>query len=224
MLRLSVDEIVRDVRLCMDEAADNEAEFLLSADQEEMDNLIKSKIADAYRSVHLIANPSLLTTTIEHKEVESDEKGVVRVDVPKTYARIVGVTLDGWSRYVSEFVSNMDKAYAELKNPITTGSKDNPKAALVEKDLERQTLELYSIEKDKSSTCVLSIIPDWGYNIYEEETPGGEEPTEGAESALYNISRKVYRAVVYYTAGLVFQTYKDAQGDTLMQLGLAMVA
>lgn len=218
MERRVVDEIVQDVRMCMDEAAENEAEFLLSTDQEEMDALIRSKLVDAYRSIHMAANPLLLTPVIEEKEVTSDARGVVRVDIPNTYARILGVALDGWSRYVSEFVGHMDASYAELKNPITTGTKDNPRAALLAKQ-DCKVLELYSTDKETPTTCTLETIPDWGYNTEVVEATEGE-----SEKVLYKISRKVYRAFVHYAAGLVFQTYKDAHGDALMQLGLAMVA
>lgn len=204
--------------MCMDEAAENEAEFLLSTDQEEMDALIRSKLVDAYRSIHMAANPLLLTPVIEEKEVTSDARGVVRVDIPNTYARILGVALDGWSRYVSEFVGHMDASYAELKNPITTGTKDNPRAALLAKQ-DCKVLELYSTDKEAETTCTLETIPDWGYN-----TEVVEATEEESEKVLYKISRKVYRAFVHYAAGLVFQTYKDAHGDALMQLGLAMVA
>lgn len=219
MERRVVDDIVQDVRMCMDEAAENEAEFLLSTDQEEMDALIRSKLVDAYRSIHMVANPLLLTPVIEEKEVKSDERGVVRVDILNTYARILGVALDGWSRYVSEFVGHMDASYAELKNPITTGTKDRPRAALLAKDEDYKTLELYSTDKGADTTCTLETIPDWGYNTEVVEATEGE-----SEKVLYKISRKVYRAFVHYAAGLVFQTYKDAHGDALMQLGLAMVA
>lgn len=204
--------------MCMDEAAENEAEFLLSTDQEEMDALIRSKLVDAYRSIHMAANPLLLTPVIEEKEVTSDARGVVRVDIPNTYARILGVALDGWSRYVSEFVGHMDASYAELKNPITTGTKDNPRAALLTKQ-DCKVLELYSTDEEAPTTCTLETIPDWGYNTEVVEATD-EEP----KKVLYKISRKVYRAFVHYAAGLVFQTYKDAHGDALMQLGLAMVA
>lgn len=217
MERRVVDEIVQDVRMCMDEAAENEAEFLLSTDQEEMDALIRSKLVDAYRSIHMAANPLLLTPVIEEKEVTSDARGVVRVDIPNTYARILGVALDGWSRYVSEFVGHMDASYAELKNPITTGTKDNPRAALLAKQ-DCKVLELYSTDKEAKTTCTLETIPDWGDNTEVVEATEGEP-----KKVLYKISRKVYRAFVHYAAGLVFQTYKDAHGDNLMQLGLAMV-
>lgn len=218
MERRVVDEIVQDVRMCMDEAAENEAEFLLSTDQEEMDALIRSKLVDAYRSIHMVANPLLLTPVIEEIAVKGDERGVVRVDIPDTYARILGVALDGWSRYVSEFVGHMDASYAELKNPITTGTKDNPRAALLAKQ-DCKVLELYSTDKGADTTCTLETIPDWGDN-----TEVVEATEEESKKVLYKISRKVYRAFVYYAAGLVFQTYKDAHGDALMQLGLAMVA
>ena len=60
MAEKSVDTIVADVRVCLDEIGANEAEFLLDADSEDMNAVIKSKISDAIRSAadHIV-DPSL---------------------------------------------------------------------------------------------------------------------------------------------------------------------
>lgn len=211
MLKKSAEEIVRDVRICMDEAASNESEFLSTTDQEELDVLIASKMSDAYKVIHLSASPQLLTSKIEEMTSASDNMGVVRVDVPKTVLRVLGVTINGWSRYVSEFILWTDRAYAELKNPITTGTMDNPKVAILEKDADNYTLELYSSDKDEA-TVVLYTIPEWGYNVSSED-----------ETEKFEISEKVYSAIVYYIAGLVYKTYKDVHGDVMMGQALQMI-
>lgn len=214
MISKSAENIIEDVRVFMDEAASNEAEFLSTTDQQELDSLIWSQIPDAYRAIHLSADSLLLTPTVEERKETSDGMGVVCVDVPRNILRVLGVTLSGWNRYVSEFIRGTDILYAELKNPITTGTMDNPKAAVLDKDSDNYRLELYSYNKEAEATIVLHTIPEWGYNVSSEED---------AEEAKYQISKKVYSAMICYTAGLVYKVYKDSHADVLIGQALQMI-
>ena len=215
MSEYSVDVIVSDVQTCIDEIAKNDAEWMLGQDAEEMDGIIKSKIYDAVRFVFLHADLGLLELTRDTGKTINVEEGsnVAKVSLDKTVLRICYAKLDGWIRALSEPIIYTDKEYATLLNPITTGHPDNPKMAVNETAGGKQ-LEMYGVETSGNVDYILGYMPE----------PAETEGTEGNEGKMvYNIPEKVYRGVVYYTAGLTLLTYKDAHADALMNQAIEMI-
>lgn len=206
-MEYSVDTIVSDVQTCIDEIAKNDAEWLLGQDAEEMDGIIKSKIYDAVRFVFLHADLGLLELTWNtEKTIKVDEgSNVAIVKLLDNVLRIVYARLKGWIRALSEPIIYTDKEYATLLNPITTGHPDNPKMAINETS-EGKQLEMYGVETSGKVEYELGYMPD---------------PKE--EGGKYNIPEKVYRGVVYYTAGLTLLTYKDAHADALMNQAISLI-
>ena len=203
-MEYSVDVIVSDVQTCIDEIAKNDAEWLLGQDGDEMDDIIKSKIYDAVRFMFLHADLGLLELTWKNGTVNATEN-VAKVTLDKTVLRICYAKLDGWIRALSEPIIYTDKEYATLLNPITTGHPDNPKMAVNETSDGKQ-LEMYGVGTSGDVEYELGYMPD---------------PKE--ESGKYNIPEKVYRGVVYYTAGLTLLTYKDAHADALMNQAIEII-
>ena len=204
----SVDTIVSDVRICLDEIGMNEAELIGGTDSGDMDDIIKSKIPDAIRYVYLNADLALISPSMGTGTEVSDRNGMVTISIPNTFLRLVYAKLEDWAFSATEAIMYTDKRYATLKNPITTGYPDNPKAAIYDGDgdVDRK-LELYSsaIKGD-----------DVGYTYGYIDTPsmvGGN----------YNIDDKVYRAVVYHAAGLTLLTYKDAHADAMFNMALTLM-
>lgn len=205
MAEKSVDTIVADVRVCLDEIGVNEAEFLLDADSEDMNAVIKSKISDAIRYVYLNADLAFITPSVKSAKGASDNKGVVRITLDEDFLRLCFARLADWEFTVTEAIAHTDKRYAALKNPITTGYPDNPKAAIVESNGKK--LELYS-----SGTKGGDVEYMYGYIA---------NPI--VESDKYDIDDRVYRAVVYQTAGLTLQAFKDAHADSMFNMALTMM-
>lgn len=196
----SVD-IVADVKVCFDEIGLNDAEFLKGTDNAEMDTIITSKIGDALRFVGLHADVGYLEPTVIDKSVTA-ENGVVDYKLPDDFLRMIYARLSDWMFAVTEPIFYTEKEYATLKNPITTGYPDNPKVAITAD----KHLELYTT---KSSDVKLSF----GYI-------GEAKPNNNNE---WPIPEKVYRGVVYYTAGLTLLTYKDQHADSLINIALQMI-
>lgn len=202
MANKNVSIIVGDVQTCIDEIAANDAEWMLGQDAEEMDDIIKSKIYDAMRFVFLNADIGLLDLTWEEGDATATDN-IVKVALSDDVLRICYAKLDGWVRSLSEPIIYTDKEYATLSNPITTGYPDNPKMA-VNVGKEGRQLELYGASGSVHYT--LGYMP---------------EPKE--VGGAYEIPEKVYRGVVYYTAGLTLLTYKDAHADALMNQAIVMI-
>jgi hypothetical protein len=194
-------EIVEDVRKCMDESDTNSSAMLGSTDNEVLNDIIESKLAEAYRWVNMYADEYLLDPVVS-------ENGITRkgdkatLEMPYTTLRVLGIKLPSWGRYVSEFVRATDRAYAELQNPITTGTKDNPRVAVVNVG-KNYMYELYGAS-DTDIKATVYHIKGW----IEDDN---------------NISDKVYDAMVTYCAGLVFKTFKDAHGDVLINQAMTMI-
>lgn len=210
-----MDTIVSDVQTCIDEIAANDAEWLLGQDAEEMGDIIKSKIYDAVRFVFLHADLGLLELTWNTEKTINVEEGsnVAIVKLLDNVLRIAYARLKGWARALSEPIIYTDKEYATLLNPITTGHPDNPKMAVNETATGKQ-LELYGAETSGNVEYELGYMP-------EPAEADGTGNNEGKK--VYNIPEKVYRGVVYYTAGLTLLTYKDAHADALMNQAIVMI-
>lgn len=207
-----VDTIVSDVQTCIDEIAKNDAEWLLGQDAEEMDGIIKSKIYDAVRFVFLHADLGLLELTWKNGSVSATGNMAV-VPLDNSVLRICYAKLGGWIRALSEPIIYTDKEYATLLNPITTGHPDNPKMAVNETS-EGKQLEMYGVETSGNVEYELGYMPE----------PAEADGTgNNVGKKVYNIPEKVYRGVVYYTAGLTLLTYKDAHADALMNQAIEMI-
>lgn len=210
MAEKDVDIIVNDVLTCIDEIAENDSEWLKEQDAEEMNSVIKSKIYDAARFVFLNADIGLLELSWK-TGTESATNNVVTVALDNDVLRVCYAKLDGWVRPLSEPIVYTDKEYASLLNPITTGYPDNPKMAINFTKSGKQ-LEMYGASG--------SVKYELGYMPEPEEAKGTGD-NDGKK--VYNIPEKVYRGVVYYTAGLTLLTYKDAHADALMNQAIVII-
>lgn len=204
----SVDTIVSDVRVCLDEIGINEAELIGGTDSRDMDDIIKSKIPDAIRYVYLNADLALISPSFKSGEAGSDRNGMVAISIDNTFLRLVYAKLEDWAFSATEAIMHTDKRYATLKNPITTGYPDNPKAAICEDDGGVQrTLELYS-------SAIKGGNVEYIYGYIDNPSMVGDK---------YNIDDKVYRAVVYHAAGLTLLTFKDAHADAMFNMALTLM-
>ena len=224
-MEYSVDTIVKDVLLCMDNEGLNDAEYANDSDNQAMQNVIKSKIADAIRFVFMNADMSMLNPEIWSKTDEdklSGEKTVGGISyysakLPDKFLRLCYASMDDWARSVTEPILYSDKEYATLRNVITTGYNDNPKVALVIGS-DGKYLEMYP----SGSNAKIAYMQEPEMI----EKPEDATETEGATKTdypRYDIPEKVYRGVVYYTAGLTFLTFKDSHADSLMNQAVQMI-
>ena len=205
----SVDTIVGDVKVCFDEIGVNDADLLAGADNVDMATIIESKIGDALRFVNLNADVGYLEPTELTKEGNdiTVANGMVDYALPADFLRMIYAKLDDWLFAVTEPIYYTDKEYATLKNSITTGYPDNPKVAITA----NKHLELYTT---KSSDAKLTFG-------YIGETV--QISSEGDDKDKWPIPNKLYRAVIYYIAGLTLLTYKDAHADALMNMAMTMM-
>lgn len=217
MLKQSLESIVSDVRVCIDENAGNESQFLFGSDDAELDTIIKSKVEDAIRYALRNADLSFLEPTVKDYKANIVGDGVkyARITLEETFLRFVSVKSEGWAHHVSEPILSTDRAYASLKNPITTGYLDNPKAAIV-LDEPKMSLELYGMPQKKVDNPIVKVALSYISDVHIGEPDG--------EGKVYcDIPNKVYRGVIYYTAGATLQAFKDAHADSMFNMALTMM-
>ena len=112
---ISVSDIVSEVKICIDEIGLNDAEFLGTQDNEEMDTIIKSKISESLRFVNGNADWSLLEPNKIITDGTIEEDLVAHVSLPENYSRICYARLSSWPLFISDPIYWNDKEYAEKR-------------------------------------------------------------------------------------------------------------
>lgn len=218
-----VDEIINDVRICIDEIALNDSEFVGLQDNTEMETIIRSKIIDALRYVHGNADWSLLEpdTTYFYKEPEepteepeeptadniSIKNNVGKVILPTNFMRLCYARFSSWPLFLSEPIYWNEKEYATLSNSYSTGTWERPKIAMTIHN--GKTLELYKA-KDAKDEIQVGILTEPSISVNDE----GE---------MVFVSKKLERALIYYIAGLTLLTYNEQRADDFFNQAMVMM-
>lgn len=172
-MKYYIDDIVKDVRIALDEIGINDADFLGTdqdtegADEADLDTIIKSKIIEALRFCILSADSKLVGpgTTIKldadsaHsygidlslEYNEQSETKVVKAVMPDNFLRLLYAYIKGWPYAVSKVIDATDPQYAELMNPVTTGTEQRPAVGMrkyyespTTEKMDRFVVELFS--------------------------------------------------------------------------------
>jgi hypothetical protein len=210
-----VADIIKDVKICIDEIALNDAEFVGEQDNSEMDIIIRSKIIDALRYVEGNADWSMLEPDAELTSpatgIYIDANLVGHVSLPDEYMRLCYAKIDSWNRYLgdTDIIEWNDKEYATLSDEYATGTWERPKIAFVFSGLKRG-FELY---KARKSSDIISV----GYISEPAVTQDGDGNDE------VSISSKLYNALIYYISGLTLLTYKDGHADSMFNQALTLM-
>lgn len=214
-MKKAIDDIVRDVRIALDEIGINDSGFIgsdqdaLNGDEADLDTIIKSKIVEALRFCILSADVKLvseegkvmsLTPTsagkygvdLSVKYNEQSETNTVVAVMPEKFLRLLYAYVKGWSRAVTEVVDISDPQYAELLNPVATGTMQRPIAGLrryyeaeAASDLGRYVLELFSVRNTDTIASIkgnISILLE--PNVVEEE----EQSAVPVSDVVYTIT------------------------------------
>jgi hypothetical protein len=198
------DNIVKDVRVCMDE---NMADTALIADGDEntllLNEIIKSKILEAVERVHTEAPFYMLdnahhfdtNAAINWKTLESGE-----ILLPDDFMRLVVFQMSDWERAVYAMITPADPDYAKTRCRVKAlrGTAQRPVCALGMRN-DGPVLEFYSC-KDNTATITRSV-----YMPY---------PVIDNDNGI-DISERCYTAVVYTAAALTLLTFGEKERAAL---------
>ena len=222
---MTVDEIIKQVRFCIDEESNNTsslADVIDEKDDSYMDNIIKAKIPDALHWIAVTATSSTVlsnsketsekadsSTTSTDMEVkafeESDTIGIVEMPSNISVFNINRVRATGWHKAVVPVEDTSDDALL-MFDETAMGTIDRPQAAIM------RTTPLKLLVQPKVETVTVSYVG---------VPTGTSKDTDEKESV--DISDKFKSSFIYYLAFLLLSAYDDSKANQMYNIALQML-
>lgn len=224
---MSIEEIIKAVRWCIDEESNNTSEITDEKDDMYMDNIIKSKINDALHWIAITAASSSIlsdsektasdktdsektasekvdATTSSTIKVESfdDTKGIGIITMPSDteVINISRVRGKGWYKAVTPVEDTDDEALM-MYDDTAKGTADRPLATIMRENPIRILLQ--PIPKE----AVISFV-------------GVPKNVNTASSTDVAIPDKLSNAFIYYIAFLLLSAYDDTKANQMYTIAL----
>lgn len=224
---MTVDEIIKQVRFCIDEESNNTsslADVIDEKDDSYMDNIIKAKIPDALHWIAVTATSSAVlsnsketskksdsstpstSTDMEVKAFEgSDTIGIVEMPSNISVFNINRVRATGWHKAVVPVEDTSDDALL-MFDETAMGTIDRPQAAIM------RTTPLKLLVQPKAETVTVSYVG---------VPTGTSKDTDEKESV--DISDKFKSSFIYYLAFLLLSAYDDSKANQMYNIALQML-
>lgn len=224
---MTVDEIIKKVRFCIDEESNNTsslADVIDEKDDSYMDNIIKAKIPDALHWIAVTATSSAVlsnsketskksdsstpstSTDMEVKAFEgSDTIGIVEMPSNISVFNINRVRATGWHKAVVPVEDTSDDALL-MFDETAMGTIDRPQAAIM------RTTPLKLLVQPKAETVTVSYVG---------VPTGTSKDTDEKESV--DISDKFKSSFIYYLAFLLLSAYDDSKANQMYNIALQML-
>lgn len=216
---MKIEDIIKQVRWCIDEESNNTSAITDEKDDLYMDNIIKSKINDALHWLAITAASSPVlsdskkvdattTSTIKVEEYDT-EKGIGIITMPSDteVINISRVRGKGWFKAVVPVEDTDDEALM-MFDESAMGTADRPQAAIMRENPIRILLQ------PKPEEAVISFVG------VSKNVDVSSETTDVA------ITDKLKNAFIYYLAFLLLSAYNDNKAThmytiALQQLGVS---
>lgn len=209
---MSIEEIIKAVRWCIDEESNNTSEITDEKDDLYMDNIIKSKINDALHWIAITAASSPVlsdskkvdATTSSTIKVESfdDTRGIGVITMPSNteVINISRVRGKGWFKAVTPVEDTDDEALM-MFDDTAKGTEDRPLATIMRENPIRILLQPIPEE------AVISFV-------------GVPKNVNTASSTDVAIPDKLSNAFIYYIAFLLLSAYDDTKANQMYTIAL----
>lgn len=224
---MTVDEIIKQVRFCIDEESNNTsslADVIDEKDDSYMDNIIKAKIPDALHWIAVTATSSAVlsnsketskkadsstpstSTDMEVKAFEeSDTIGIVEMPSNISVFNINRVRATGWHKAVVPVEDTSDDALL-MFDETAMGTIDRPQAAIM------RTTPLKLLVQPIAETVTVSYVG---------------VPTviskDNDEKESVDISDNFKSSFIYYLAFLLLSAYDDSKANQMYNIALQML-
>lgn len=204
MQSVSISDLVRDVKIVLNENIQTDPILSDDVSQLELDELIEARITDAVRAVHEAAPSDMLDDGIAipgSPVTLQDGSGYILL--PDDFMRLVIFQLQTWSRPVITPIADTDPAYFMQKSRFLgiRGGTDKPICAITTGTSGR-VLEFFSIAPGTSA-----IILKAKYL-----------PLPKIENENILICKKLRTPIVYQCAALTALSYKDELSKSLFEI------
>lgn len=230
---MKVDEIIKQVRLRIDEESNNSSYVSDEKDDEYMDNIIKESIPDALHWIAITAASSSIlssssktekkngnqaastTTTMKVEQFEGNPNiGLITMPENMTVFNVNRVRAKGWHKAVIP-MEDTDDAEAEMFDDTAIGTVEKPMAAIM-----RVTpLQLLVQPKPTDDEVTISYV-----GVPNSITTDSDDGSQSVE-----ISETFKSSFIYYLAYLLLSAYEDTKASlmytiALQQLGVSQTS
>jgi hypothetical protein len=194
MLRVAIEELIRDVRITLDENANQSAYIKANRDNLELDEIIREKLPEAARDITEAAPIESLEPDVMETEAIPHEGGGI-LTVPDDFLRIVSLKMKGWSRSVTAIADEGSDIELMQRNKYTKGTTIKPVCVFVKGEDGKKAIEYFgdASEVERALYMPIPII----------------ESVNGAD--VLPVSRLLRQAIVRRTAGLVLLSRGDIE-------------
>lgn len=205
-----VDDIIKDVRIALDQNSGDE--FLTAVGDMDtlfLNEMIRSKIVDAVRSIEMAAPLYMIDIgsnfgdNIHWKENKGVGPGYTLL--PDDFMRLIVFQMSDWRTSVSNAITTSDPLYKlqSSRFPGIRGNPQNPVCAIAIYPVGK-VLEFYSCSGGKNVSIQKAVYL--------------QKPVINKEDGIY-ICEQCYRSAIYYCAGLVSSIYEsDKRSESLFQI------
>lgn len=210
---MSIEEIIKAVRWCIDEESNNTSEITDEKDDLYMDNIIKSKINDALHWIAITAASSPVlsdskkvdaTTTSTIKVESFDETrgiGAITMSSDTEVINISRVRGEGWFKAVTPVEDTDDEALM-MYDDTAKGTADRP---------------LATIMRENPIRILLQPIPDEAVISFVGVPKNVSITSDTTDVAIPD---KLSNAFIYYLAFLLLSAYDDTKANQMYTIAL----
>ena len=209
---MKVEDIIKQVRWCIDEESNNTSAITDEKDDLYMDNIIKSKINDA---LHWIAITAASSSVFAESKKTSDTSlkisvedhdatkniGIIKMDANTEIIAISRVRGNGWFKAVIPVEDTDNEAYM-MFDESAMGTADRPQAVIMRENPIKILLQ------PKPTEAVVSFVG------VPKNVDVSSETTDVA------ITDKLKNAFIYYLAFLLLSAYNDNKATHMYTIAL----
>ena len=210
---MSIEEIIKAVRWCIDEESNNTSEITDEKDDLYMDNIIKSKINDALHWIAITAASSPVlsdskkvdattTSTIKVEEYDAEKSiGIITMSSNTEVINISRVRGKGWFKAVTPVEDTDDEALM-MFDDTAKGTEDRP---------------LATIMRENPIRILLQPIPDEAVISFVGVPKNVSITSDTTDVAIPD---KLSNAFIYYIAFLLLSAYDDTKANQMYTIAL----
>lgn len=209
---MKIEDIIKQVRWCIDEESNNTSEITDEKDDTYMDNIIKSKINDALHWLGITAASSPVLA--DSKKVDATTSSTVKVEEYDTEKGIGVITMDsgtevinisrvrgkGWFKAVTPVEDTADDALM-MFDDSAKGTADRPQATVMRENPIRILLQ------PKPEEAVISFV-------------GVPKNVSISSNTDVAIPDKLSNAFIYYLAFLLLSAYNDNKATHMYTIAM----
>lgn len=211
---VSVDELVKEVRITLDENQTESSYLESSTDNMELDEIIRAKLIDAARSIIETCPVDLLeavTLPTDTEVLHTNTDGSGYVILPDDFLRLVRFKLTSWNRAVTYAESEGSEADEIQRNEFTRGTYIKPVCVFSHNSDGDRTMEYFTAGKGTGGSYDHTIETAL-YVPYP-----AIDSTSGTDKI--DIPHLLRPCIVYYCAGLTELTRgNNNQADAFFKI------